>query len=70
MLLPFLVPLLLAAAGALPPGGLAALLALPLAVQLTIRMRNADGIALNSVLARTALTQFLFGLSLAVGISL
>lgn len=70
MLLPFLAPPLLVTTGALPPGGLAALLALPLAVGLATRMRQTDGVALNPILARTAQAQFLFGLFLAAGISL
>lgn len=70
MLLPFLVPPMLVAQGAMPPGGLAAWLALPQAVTLSKSLREVDGIALNPVLARTAQTQFFFGLFLAAGISL
>jgi 1,4-dihydroxy-2-naphthoate octaprenyltransferase len=70
VLLPFLVPPLLVGLGALPPGGLAAYLALPQAIALSRSLGETDGIALNPILARTALTQFFFGLLLAIGISL
>lgn len=70
MLLPFLASPALVWLASLPAGAFAAWLALPSALDLVRRMRDADGFALNTLLAKTAQTQFLFGLFLALGISL
>ena len=63
--LPFLVLPLLAAGG--HGGAWLALLAAPAAVAVVLRLRGAQGVALNRVLADTARAQFVFGLLLAVG---
>ena len=64
MFLPFaLLPWLAAGQG----GAWLALLALPAAGAVVLRMRAARGAALNRVLADTARAQFVFGLLLAVG---
>lgn len=52
------------------PGTLLALLALPAAVGLIRRLRAAEGVALNEILAGTARAHFLFGGLLALGLQL
>lgn len=47
-----------------------ALLALPACIKVVRRMQGAQGVGLNAVLADTARAQFVFGLFLAIGISL
>lgn len=64
LLLPFAAVPLLAAGRA---GAWLALLALPAALAVVLRLRAARGVALNRVLADTARAQFVFGLLLAVG---
>ena len=64
LLLPFAAVPPLAAERA---GAWLALLALPAALAVVLRLRGAQGAALNRVLADTARAQFVFGLLLAVG---
>jgi 1,4-dihydroxy-2-naphthoate octaprenyltransferase len=64
MLLPFaLLPWL-----AVRPAAWLALLALPATLAVVRRCQQAEGIALNGVLADTARAQFVFGLLLAIGL--
>ncbi len=64
LFLPFAAVPLLAAERA---GAWLALLALPAAIAVVLRLRAARGAALNRVLADTARAQFVFGLLLAIG---
>jgi len=67
MLLPFLVLPVLALMRSGQYGLWLALGALPVCLQVVRRMRDAQGVAMNGVLAATARAQFVFGLLLAIG---
>jgi 1,4-dihydroxy-2-naphthoate octaprenyltransferase len=69
MLLPFALAMLLAWQGRF--GALLAVLVLPHSLQLTMKLRpQADGQALNALLAATARTSFFLGLLMSVGVML
>lgn len=70
MLLPFAVAVWLALATPPRPALLGVLVLLPATIGLVWRIHHTEGAALNALLAQTARIQFLFGLLLAMGLSL